>query len=535
VSPLAKVVVLEPVAAEGLDLMREAGLEVVDAARLDPVALDETLNVADAVVIRSATQAKAEFLARCPRLRAVGRAGVGLDNVDLTLATERGVAVINTPGGNSVAAAEHTLALMLAVARHVPAAHASVAQGQWDRHRFVGVELAERTLGLVGVGRIGSLVAERARAFGMEVIAVDPFLTEERCQALGVEKVDLDTLLSRADVISLHVPLTGETRGLIGASTLGKMKRGVLLVNCARGGLVDEAALAQALREGRVGGVALDVFGQEPPTDSPLRDLPGVVHTPHLGASTREAKANVSVTIARAMIALLRDGDYSSAVNMPFAGPQLREMQPLLDLAQRLGRFQGGLLEDAPERIEIELAARDALDPGPLVQAFLCGLLETVVGGEVNAINASAKADQLGIVVSTGRRPPEPGLPRLVCTRVEAGDQVREVDGGMLAPHTPRIVRVDGLWMDVEPVGDLLVMWNADIPGVVGKVATLLGAEDINIGELRLGRDPHSHQAISVWQVDDVVDAEVRRRLQEVEDIEDVRQVRLGPARPIRK
>jgi D-3-phosphoglycerate dehydrogenase len=528
------VLVLEPVDPTGIALMENAGLRVDQAEGLAAARAMSLLPAANALVIRSATRVDRAVLDEMPALRAVGRAGVGVDNVDLAEATQRGIAVLNTPGGNAVAAAEHTMALLLALARHVAAAHATVAAGGWDRHRFVGRELAGKTLGLVGLGRVGTLVAERARAFDMTVVVHDPYVTAERTAGLGVEKLDLEPLLERADVVSLHLPLTEETRHRIDAAALRRMKPGALLINCARGGLVDEDAVAAALRDGTLAGAALDVFEREPPAGSPLLGLTHVVHTPHLGASTYEAKENVSRTLGQALVALLRDGDYSSAINLPFGGADLRELGPLLDLARRLGRFQGGLLEGAPARVELDVAAEDVLEPAPLAQAFLCGLLETVVGEEVNAVNAQLKADALGIVVSQGRRPPEGRFPRLLCTRVSQGERSRAVDGGMLARDTPRIVRVDGMWMDVEPVGDLLVLWNADVPGVIGKVATLLGARRINIGEMRLGRRAGSREAISVWQVDSAVDAATRTEIQRIEEIESVRQVRLGAA-PLRR
>ncbi len=526
-----KILVLEPVAEAGIRLMRDAGLDVVDVSKATDDERQSQLADATAVIIRSGSQVDEEFMAKAPHLEAVARAGVGLDNIDLVAATRRGVAVMNTPGGNATAAAEHTMALMLSVARHVAPAHGSLAEGKWDRHRFLGVELAGRRLGLIGVGRVGSLVASRAQAFGMEVWVTDPFLSDDKAASMGVTRVELDRLVAECDVLSLHLPLTEETKQLINAESIARMKPGTILVNCARGGLIDEDAVAAALESGQLGGVAVDVFPQEPPKSSPLLGHPRVSHTPHLGASTQEAKENVSLTLARALVALFRDGDFSSVVNLPFGGADLRKMAPLLDLAQRLGRFQGGLLLGAPQRVELELATDDSEDPAPLASAFLTGLLEVVCGPEVNAVNAQLKAEEMGITLSHGRRPGEPDFPRLLSTRVSDGTHMHGVDGGLLAPHTPRIVRVDGQWMDVEPVGDLMVLWNQDRPGVLGKVATLLGSRNINVGELRMGRDPQASQAISVWQVDQPIELEVKLALKEIAEVEDVRQVRLGAKR----
>lgn len=533
---MTRVVVLEPIAGVGLEMLTDAGLDLVDATRLDPEAREAAVAEAAAVIIRSGSTIDATFLDRAPRLRAVARAGVGLDNVDLAEATRRGVAVINTPGGNAVAAAEHTLAVLLSLARHVPRAHGRLVDGGWDRHEFVGVELSGRVLGLVGVGRVGGLVAERARAFDMEVLAYDPYLGDERAKALGVARMEsLDDLLARADVVSLHLPLTAETANLFDAARLAGMKKGALLVNCARGGLIDEAALAASLRDGHLRGAALDVFSQEPPRDSPLVGLDTVVHTPHLGASTLEAKENVGKAVARGLVALLVDGDYSFAVNLPHGGPHLRALAPWLDLARRLGRFQGGLLDGAPRRVEVEVAADDIPEPDPLAQAFLAGLLEVVCGTEVNAVNARLKADELGIAISQTRGPAAEGFPRRIGTRVDTDGTAHHVEGSLLAPGAPRIVRVDGRWMDVEPIGDLLVLWNRDQPGVIGKVGTLLGQEGINIGELRLGREAGSDLAISVWQVDQPVGPDLVGRLKETGEIQEVRQARLGDARTSRR
>lgn len=528
------VLVLEPVDEAGLARMEEAGLEIRRKADLDEAGFESSLVAASAVVIRSASTVDAEFLERAPALRAVARAGVGLDNVDIDAATRRGVAVVNTPGGNATAAAEHTLALMLALARHVPAAHGTMAGGGWDRHRFVGVELSGKILGVLGLGRVGALVARRAQAFGMEVWGHDPYLSDERARSLGIRKAELDEIFPAADVLTLHLPLMDSTRGLIGPKNIEKMKQGALLVNCARGGLVDEAALAEALRSGRLGGAGLDVFGSEPPEDSPLLGLPNVVHTPHLGASTREAKANVSLAIARGLSQLLLEGDYSAAVNLPFEAAGLAELAPWLDLSRRLGRLQGNLLQGAPTHCEAVLADDgDGGEATALAAAFLSGLLEVVCGGEVNAINAQQKADELGISLSSGRAPAPEGFTRMLTTRVESTDGRHEVSGAFLGPRAPRIVRVDDYLLDLEPAGDWLLLENEDVPGVVGKVGTLLGASGINIGELRLGRavGTEDHRAISVWQIDEPVDADVLSQLEQIPRIYGVRQLSLGTSR----
>jgi D-3-phosphoglycerate dehydrogenase len=524
------VLVLEPVADRGLALLAQAGLSVVRGDRLEGDALQRQLAIADAILVRSGTKVDRALIDAAPCLRAIARAGVGLDNVDVEAATRRGIAVMNTPGGNALAAAEHSFALLLSLARHVAAAHASLARGEWKRHEFVGTELAGKRLGIIGLGKIGSLVAVRARAFDMHVLCYDPYLSDERARTLGVEKIELDLLLATADVVTLHVPLTESTREILSAARLARLKPTALVVNCARGGLIDEQALADALRGGRLAGAALDVFAQEPPAGSPLVGLRNVVHTPHLGASTREATENVSVTIAEALTAFLRDGDLSHAVNLPYAAANLRALAPLMDLAERLGRFQAGLLDGAPTRVEVEAAGDEPVDVAPLTQAFLSGLLRQACGEEVNAVNARLKANDRGLAVTEGRGPAHPIYPLLVCTRVHDGARWHQVDGGVLAPRSPRIVRVDSYWMDVQAIGNLLVMTNADVPGVMGKVGTLLGERGINIGEMRLGRGDQPQHAISLWQVDEPVPPAVLGELRAIEEIADCRQVKLGAA-----
>lgn len=522
------VLVLEPVAAAGLDLLTGAGLTVVRGDLLDPPARAAALRRADAVLVRSGTRVDQALLDAAPCLRAIARAGVGLDNVDVEAATRRGIAVMNTPGGNANAAAELTFAVLLSLVRRVAIAHASLARGEWKRHEFVGTELAGKTLGIVGLGRIGTLVAARARAFQMQVVSHDPFLSTERARAMGVDMVPLDELLACADVVSLHVPLTEGTRNLVSEQRLATMKRSAVLVNCARGGLVDEQALAVALREGRLAGAAVDVFAHEPPTDSPLLGLPNVVHTPHLGASTREATENVAVTVAEALLSYLRDGDLSAAVNLPYAGSQLRALAPWLDLAQRLGRFQAGLLDGAPTRVEIDVASDEPMETAPLASAFLCGLLREACGEEVNVVNARLKATDRGITVTEGRGPAVEGYARRLRASLHEPGRSHVVEGTVSSPGAPRLLRVDGYAMDVQAAGTYLVMTNDDVPGVMGSVGTLLGRHRINIGELRLGRSARPHKAMSLWQLDQPAPAEVLAELRALEAVAECRQVRLG-------
>lgn len=525
-----KVVVADGVSETGLQpLLADARFNVVTVK--DKADVPAALDGADGLIVRSATKVTRELLAKATSLRVVGRAGVGVDNIDLAAATERGVAVLNAPAGNTVSAAELTMALILSVARKVAEADRSVRAGDWKRSKFGGVELRGRTLGLIGAGRIGGEVAKRARAFGMHVIAHDPYLTDERAQDLGVERAELDDVIGRADIISLHVPLTAQTKDLLGEEVLRRMKKGAFLINVARGGVVDEAALARVLSDGHLAGAALDVYGDEPlGADSPLRDAPNLVLTPHLGASTAEAQELVATEIAEAVRAALAEGDLSRALNAPaIGGEALRKMRPLLELGRRLGRLGSALAPGGILGVEVRYAGEATEAPRPLAAYVLMGLLGSILGDDqVNFVNAAHLAEVRGIGVSNHRLARRTDYTEYVevQVRTEKGD-VR-VAGVLLGDQYPRLVRIDDYLVDVVPQGSLIVMHNRDVPGVIGRVGTLLGDAGLNIAEYHQARLAAGGEALAAVAVDGEVAPEALARLRALPEVTDARVVDLG-------
>lgn len=526
------IAVLDRISESGLSsLIQDPEFDVLQTADWSAERVDDALAVADAVIVRSRTAVNRELLAKAPRLRVVGRAGVGVDNIDLTAATERGVAVINAPEGNTVSAAEHTMALILAAARNVVAADRSMRNGKWTRSQFAGSELRGKVLGLVGAGRIGGAVARRARAFGMTVRVFDPHLTDDRARELGAEPSDLERLIEEADVLTLHVPLTDSTRGMIGASELRRMKTDALLVNVARGGVVDEAALAAALMEGQIAGAALDVFESEPlDADSPLRGAPNLVLTPHLGASTAEAQELIASEIAEGIRRSLVEGDLARALNAPQVGGEaLRRLKDLLDLGARLGRLSSALAQGPIESVEVRYAGSHDDAPRPLSQAVLAGLLEPVVGKErVNFVSAGHLARERGIRVTRSHTPSRPDYGEYLEVVVQTRSHTSTVAGAVLGPGHPRLVRVDDYRVDVIPHGSLLVLRNLDVPGVIGRVGTLLGAKGVNIGEYHQSRRTAGGEALAVISIDDPLSNGMLEQLEAGPDVVSARAVDLG-------
>jgi len=494
---VAKVLVTDSLAPQGFEILeRTPGIEVVDAPGMKPAELLEAIADADALIIRSATQVTAEVIAAAKQLSVVGRAGIGVDNVDVGAATARGIVVMNTPGGNTVTTAEHAIALLVALARHIPQATASMKSGQWDKKSFIGMELYNRTLGVIGLGNIGRIVAQRARGLGMKVVAYDPFLSVEAAEKLEVELLDLDALLARSDALSVHVPRTPDTAGLIGRAAFAKAKPGVLLVNAARGGIVDEAALLEALEAGQVGGAALDVFEEEPPPDGhPLVAHPRVICTPHLGASTEQAQVNVAIAVAEQVRDYLVSGVINNAVNVPSISKELAvRIRPYLVLGEKLGRFQGQLCKGSIAQIEIEYCGAAAeVDVAPITVAVLKGLLEPVTDS-VNMVNAPVIAQQHGIKVIESKASSTADFASAITTRVSGcGDRL--IMGAVFEGRQPRIVRIDDFMLEAIPEGSTLLIQNHDTPGVVGAVGTLLGKAGINISRMQLALHPKRAEA----------------------------------------
>ncbi|MCA1815925.1 MAG: phosphoglycerate dehydrogenase [Acidobacteria bacterium] len=526
----AKILVSDDVSESGLEPLRAAGFAVEKRTGLKPEELRAVIHEYDGLVVRSETKVTAEVLDAGARLRAVGRAGVGVDNIDVAAATARGVIVMNAPDGNTMTTAEHTVALLLALARRVPQANASLRAGKWERKKFVGVELRGKTLGVVGLGRIGRVVASRALACEMKVVAFDPFVAPEQLANTEIEFAPLDEVCERADFLTVHAPLTAETRGIIGAREIGLMKREARVINCARGGLVDERALFDALKEGRIAGAALDVFEQEPPAaDHPLVALESVIATPHLGASTVEAQEGVAVTVAEQMRDYFETGALRGAVNAPALGAQeLNVLQPYLTLGERLGRFQAQLVDEAVREVRLEYAGELAsADAAPVTRAFLAGLLRDM-SARVNVVNAFLIAEERGIKVTTSYRHAGAGeMAPPIATRVATSSVVQSVAGAMFGVGEGRITEINGFHVEAVPAGHVLVTRSRDVPGVIGRVGTILGARGVNISRFHLGRRTRGGEAIAVVETDARVDDETLAEILSTGQVFSARRVQL--------
>ena len=522
-----KILVSEPISEVGLAELRRS-FTVDYRPELADSQLVAALADADALIVRSKTKVTAEAIAAGERLRVIGRAGVGYDNIDLEAATARGILVMNVPDANTISATEHTFALMFALARRIPAAVRSMSEGKWARAQLVGHELFEKTLGIVGFGRIGKEVAQRARAFGMRVLVQDPFVTPERAADLGVELAELDPLLAESDVVTLHCPLTDTTRKLIDAGRLALMKRSAFLINCARGGILDEEALVAALKEGRLAGAALDVFPKEPPDfTSPLHSssLPGLICTPHLGASTEEAQEKVGTAIARQVAAALLGGEYANSVNLPAIEPsELRRLQPYMRLGERLGAFMARWMPSRMGGLELSCEGEVAgLEVEFVRRSVLRGFLSCCLDGPVTAVNAPQLARQSGLELTDVRRP-GPGAGRLVLSMRTAGES-HQLAGGLSAAGDPRLHRVDGFELELGLEGNILLFFHRDKPGVIGRVGTILGDSHINIGRMEVGRRGQGDDAIMVLTVDSEVPAPVLARLGQLGEVAGVKMI----------
>jgi (S)-sulfolactate dehydrogenase len=500
-----RILVADDLSAEAVERLRARGIEPEVRVGLTPAQLVGAIAPFDGLLVRSATRVTAQVIEAAPRLRVIGRAGVGVDNVDLEAATRRGVLVVNTPAGSSVAVAELALGLVLSLVRHLHEATASVKAGRWEKKRLQGRELAGKTLGIVGIGNVGSALAARARAMGMEVIAFDPFVSPDAAARMGVRIVELDALWGAADVVSLHVPLTERTRNLVDRDVLRRMRPGALLVNCARGGLVDEAALAEALAEGRLGGAAFDVFAQEPPpADHPLLALPNFVCTPHLGASTDEAQSAVALAVADQVAAFLVDGVVQNAVNAPGLPREVLErLGPHLPLAQRLGTLAAQLSTGAATEVEVEVAGELAGAPTrPLAARALVGILKGFLDVPVNDVNAVGVARERGIVLRELRSEEPQDYASLLTVRLRGPGGEVVVGGTVYGKRDARVVRIGDFRLDGVPEGPILLTENDDQPGVVGNLGTALGEAGVNIGRISLSRRDDRGIAFSLVNVD---------------------------------
>jgi D-3-phosphoglycerate dehydrogenase / 2-oxoglutarate reductase len=493
----------------------------------DKEKLAETINGFDGLAIRSATKVTAKILERAKSLKVIGRAGIGVDNVDIPAATARGIIVMNTPFGNSITTAEHAITLMLSLARQIPEADASTRAGKWEKNKFLGVEMFGKTLGIIGCGNIGSIVADRAIGLRMKVIAYDPYLSAERALDLGVGKVELEQLLRRADFVTLHTPLTDKTRNIISRESLALTKKGVRLINCARGELVDEAALFDALTAGHVAGAALDVFVEEPATASPLFALPNVVCTPHLGASTTEAQENVALQVAEQMSDYLIRGAITNALNFPsISAEEAPKLKPFVALAEKLGSFAGQLTETGIKQVQLSYEGAVAqMNTRALTSAAIAGLLRPMLQ-DVNVVSAPIVAKERGIIVEETRREAEGDYESLINVAVVTDRQTRSVAGTVYADGRPRIVNIKGIRMDAEFGPSMLYVTNQDKPGFVGRFATILAEAGINIATFHLGRDNAGGNAIALVEVDGMVPADVLAQVLEIPNVQQVKPLR---------
>ena len=526
----AKVLIADHLSPDGVKvLQREPGLRVDVKTGLSPKDLAAAIKPYEGLIVRSSTKVTAEVIHKAERLRVIGRAGVGLDNVDLEAATKRGIIVMNVPGGNTISAAEHTMSLILAVARRIPQADRHVRTGKWERSEFVGVEVFGKTLGIVGLGKIGAEVARRAQAFGMRVIACDPYLSTEHAQSLEVQLVPFKQMLGEADFITLHIPLSAQTRHLIGAKELALMKPSAYLVNCARGGIVDEAALYKALVEGKLAGAALDVFESEPPGDSPLFKLPQVVATPHLGASTEEAQLNVAIEIAKQVADCLLERGIRNAANMPSVdATTLKILQPYITLGERMGLLAAQLLETQVAEVRTTYVGEvTAHDTAPITLAILKGILEPMVGENVNYVNASVIAAERGVKVVEAKASRTEEFANLVAIDVRSDGASLVVQGTLSARREPRIVKIDRYFVEAVPTGYMLIIKNKDQPGLIGHLGTLLGRARVNIAGMTNGRDKPGGTAITVLNVDSDIPPNVLERIKQVKHVLDAKLIKL--------
>jgi D-3-phosphoglycerate dehydrogenase / 2-oxoglutarate reductase len=507
-----KVLISDSLSPAAVQIFKDRGVAVEFQPKLggDKEKLADLIGEFDGLAIRSATKVTAKLLERAKGLKVIGRAGIGVDNVDIPAATAKGIIVMNTPFGNSITTAEHTITLMLALARQIPQADGSTQAGKWEKNRFMGVEITGKTLGVIGCGNIGSIVVDRAHGLRMKVIAYDPFLSPERALDLGVEKVDLAELFKRADFVTLHTPLTDKTKNIIDAKAIGTMKKGVRIINCARGGLVDEAALRAALDTGRVAGAAFDVFVEEPATQNPLFGHPNVVCTPHLGAATTEAQENVALQIAEQMADYLLRGAIANAVNFPsITAEEAPKLKPFIALAERLGSFAGQLTESAITKVQLIYEGAVAqMNTKALTSAALAGLLRPMLE-DVNVVSAPVVAKERGMVIEEMTRAADSDYDSLITLSVVTERQTRAVTGTVFADGRPRIVNIKGIRMDAEFGPSMIYITNQDKPGFIGRFSSTLGEAGINIATFHLGRDAPGGNAIALIEIDGELPAPV--------------------------
>jgi D-3-phosphoglycerate dehydrogenase len=518
-----KVLISDKLSEQGKNVLRERGVEFDDKPGLSPEELKSIIGDYEGLIVRSATKATADIISAANKLRVIGRAGVGVDNIDIEAATQKGILVMNTPGGNTVSTAQHTFSMLLAMSRNIPQACASIKEGKWEKSKFKGTEVTGKVLGIVGLGRIGSVVSSYAKAFGMNVIVYDPFLTSERAEQLNINQVDLDEIFARSDYITVHTPLTRDTKDIINAETIAKMKDGVRILNCARGGIVDEEALLEGVRNGKVAGAALDVFLNEPPENNPLLEMSNVVATPHLGASTAEAQDQVAIDVAHQIADYLQTGKVVNGINLPSVDEKTYEqLKPFFMLSEKLGSFTSQVVKGTVKSIDVSYSGNiNELDVSSLTRSLLKGFLAPILEGDVNFINAPVLAKERGIKVNETKISDSEDFASLISVRATTEeDKVFSVSGTVFGKRMdPRIVRIDEYHVDAHPTGCLVLIANKDNPGAIGRIGTTLGDSGVNIADMTLGRKSEGDIAVVVLNLDGAIPDEVVDRLEKLDDV----------------
>jgi len=524
-----KVLISDDLSPNGVEILRKAGLEVDARSKTSVEEIEKIIGQYDALVIRSATKVTKELLEKATNLKVVGRAGSGLDNVDIAAATKKGVVVMNTPGGNTITTAEHAIGMIFACARLIPQAYASMKAGKWEKKKFEGVELYDKTLGIIGLGAIGGVVANRCAAIGMKVLAYDPFISVEKAKSLGIELTDLATIYKQSDFITIHTPKTKETANLINKGTIAQMKDSVRIINCARGGIVVEQDLYEALKSGKVAGAAFDVFEKEPPENHPLMTLDNFIATPHLGASTKEAQENVALAIAEQIVDYLIAGTVRNAVNVPSVpADQLPTLAPYINLAEQMGLFQAQICEGGLTQVVVEYSGDVAgLKLEPMTLAALKGLLAPTLQDNVNYVNAPLIAKDRGIEVKVSTSGDTKEYTSLITIKVKAGGKELSVSGTLNSKKEPRIIQVDDFPMETVPEGDMLVLKNNDKPGVIGGIGTILGQNGINIARMQFGREKQGGLAMSVVSIDSPVPDSILEKVRNLANVLSVKQIKI--------
>ncbi|MBC2699584.1 MAG: phosphoglycerate dehydrogenase [ANME-2 cluster archaeon] len=522
-----KVLVSDSLSEKGIEIL-EKGVEVDVRTGMSPEELKVCIGEYDALVVRSQTQVTEDVIEAAENLKIIGRAGVGVDNIDVEAATQRGIIVINAPEGNMISAAEHTIAMMMAISRNIPQANQSMRAGKWDRKLFMGVEVRGKTLGVVGLGRIGTEVAKRAQGMEMNIMAYDPFISEERAADLGVKLTTVEDIVLNADYITVHTPLTKDTRNLIDREEFEKAKPGVRIINCARGGIINEEALAEAVASGKVAAAAIDVFTSEPPIGSPLLEQDNIIVTPHLGASTKEAQVNVAVDVAEQIINFNQGLPVKNAINMPYVKQEvMKVLQPYLPLAEKIGKLAAQLMEEKYERIEVSYSGEIAdWDTGPVTVAALKGLLEFAMGSSVNYVNAPVIAKERKIKVVESKSKTTESYSNLIMVNIFNNGKVKTVGGTMVGTN-PRIVQIDEFSIDVLPLGHMIIALHEDHPNIIGPCCMLLGKHDINIAGMQVGRIKAGGTAIMALNVDSEVNEEILNEIRAVKGILNAKMVYL--------